>query len=57
MPSIDDIRTTAERISGNPSSGSIRVFIDDLIIALDDDTQPTDDGIAVTERRERPRLQ
>ena len=57
MPDIDDIRTTAERISGNPSSGAIRLFIDDLITALDDDTQPTSDGIPVTERREQPRLQ
>lgn len=57
MPDIDDIRATAERISGNPSSGAIRLFIDDLITALDDDTQPTDDGIPVTERREQPRLQ
>ena len=57
MPSIDDIRTTAERISGNPTSGAIRLFIDDLIGALDDNTHPTDDGIPVTERREQPRLQ
>lgn len=58
MPSIDDIRATAERISGNPSSGAIRLFIDDLITALDDNTQPEDsDGIPVTERREQPRLQ
>lgn len=58
MPDIDDIRATAERISGNPSSGSIRLFIDDLITALNDNTQPEDsDGIPVTERREQPRLQ
>ena len=57
MPSIDDVRTTAERISGNPTSGAVRLFIDDLIHALDDDTQPTSDGIPVTERREQPRLQ
>ena len=57
MPDINDIRATAERISGNPSSGAIRLFIDDLITALDDDTQPTSDGIPVTERREQPRLQ
>ena len=58
MPSIDDVRTAAERISGNPTSGAIRLFIDDLIGALDDDTQPEDsDGIPVTERREQPRLQ
>ena len=57
MPDIDDVRTTAERISGNPSSGAIRLFIDDLITALDDETQPTGDGIPVTERREQPRLQ
>ena len=55
MPSIDDIRATAERISGNPSSGNIRLFIDDLIHALDD--QPTSDTIPVTELREQPRLQ
>ena len=57
MPDIDDIRTTAERISGNPSSGAIRLFIDDLITALDDNNPPTSDGIPVTERREQPRLQ
>ena len=57
MPSIDDVRATAERISGNPTSGAIRLFIDDLITALDDDTQPTGDAIPVTERREQPRLQ
>lgn len=56
MPNIDDIRTTAERISGNPTSGPIRLFIDDLITALDDD-QPDSDAIPVTERREQPRLQ
>jgi len=57
MPSIDDVKATAERISGNPSSGNIRLFIDDLIHALDDDTQPDSDAIPVTERREQPRLQ
>ena len=56
MPSIDDVRTTAERISGNPSSGAIRLFIDDLIHALDDE-QPDSDIIPVTELREQPRLQ
>ena len=55
MPSIDDVRATAERISGNPTSGDVRLFIDDLIHALDD--QPTSDAIPVTERREQPRLQ
>ena len=56
MPSSDNVRTTAERISGNPSSGPIRLFIDDLITALDQ--QPADnDTIPVTERREQPRLQ
>jgi len=55
MPSIDDIRATAERISGNPTSGAVRLFIDDLIHALDD--QPDSDAIPVTERREQPRLQ
>ena len=57
MPSIDDIRATAERISGNPSSGAVRLFIDDLIHALDDDSQPDSDTIPVTERRVQPRLQ
>lgn len=57
MPSIDDIKATAERISGNPTSGAVRLFIDDLIHALDDDTQPDSDAIPVTERREQPRLQ
>ena len=56
MPSIDDVRATAERISGNPTSGAVRLFIDDLIHALDDD-QPDSDAIPVTERREQPRLQ
>ena len=55
MPSIDDVRATAERISGNPTSGAVRLFIDDLIHALDD--QPDSDAIPVTERREQPRLQ
>ena len=57
MPDIDDVKATAERISGNPTSGAIRLFIDDLIHALDNDTQPTSDAIPVTERREQPRLQ
>ena len=57
MPSIDDVKATAERISGNPTSGAVRLFIDDLIHALDDDTQPDSDAIPVTERREQPRLQ
>ena len=57
MPSIDDIRATAERISGNPTSGDVRLFIDDLIHALNDDSQPDSDAIPVTERREQPRLQ
>ena len=56
MPNIDDVRTTAERISGNPSSGAIRLFIDDLIHALND-KEAEYDGIPVTERREQPRLQ
>lgn len=56
MPTSSDVRATAERISGNPSSGPIRLFIDDLITALDDD-QPDSDAIPVTERREQPRLQ
>ncbi len=57
MPSINDIRATAERISGNPTSGAVRLFIDDLIHALDHDSQPDSDAIPVTERREQPRLQ
>ena len=57
MPTSDNVRATAERISGNPTSGPIRLFIDDLIHALDNDTQPTGDAIPVTERREQPRLQ
>ena len=57
MPTSDNVRATAERISGNPSSGAIRLFIDDLITALDDDNQPDNDTIPVTERREQPRLQ
>jgi hypothetical protein len=55
MPSIDNIRTTAERISGNPTSGDVRLFIDNLITALDE--QPDLDSIPVTELREQPRLQ
>ena len=55
MPDIDDVRNAAERISGNPSSGAIRLFIDDLITALDQ--QQDSDTIPVTERREQPRLQ
>jgi hypothetical protein len=56
MPTSDHIKATAERISGNPTSGAIRLFIDDLITALDDE-QPDSDAIPVTERREQPRLQ
>jgi hypothetical protein len=56
MPDIDDIRTTAERISGNPSSGAIRLFIDDLIHALDE-KEAEYGRIPVTELREQPRLQ
>ena len=55
MPTSDNVRATAERISGNPSSGAIRLFIDDLITALDQ--QQDSDSIPVTERREQPRLQ
>ena len=55
MPTSDNVRATAERISGNPTSGAIRLFIDDLIHALDE--QPDSDSIPVTERREQPRLQ
>jgi len=55
MPSIDDVRATAERISGNPTSGDVRLFIDNLIHALDE--QPDTDAIPVTELREQPRLQ
>ena len=57
MPTSDDIRHTAERISGNPTSGAIRLFIDDLITALDDEQRADSDAIPVTERREQPRLQ
>ena len=64
MPDIDDVRATAERISGNPSSGAIRLFIDDLIHALDEmgieqtaAAYLSREGIPVTERREQPRLQ
>ena len=55
MPTSDNVRATAERISGNPTSGPIRLFIDNLITALN---EPADsDTIPVTERREQPRLQ
>lgn len=57
MPSIDDVKATAERISGNPTSGAVRLFIDDLIHALNDNSQPDSEAIPVTERREQPRLQ
>jgi len=68
MPTINSIRATAERISGNPTSGDVRLFIDDLITALWDqavsvadslgrfDEQSDSDAIPVTERREQQRL-
>ncbi len=55
MPSLDDIRKTAEKISGNPDNGTIRAFIDELMNTLQ--TTETADGIPVTEQREQQRLQ
>jgi hypothetical protein len=54
MPSLDQIRQTAERISGNPDNGDIRTFINELMDALEPETA---DSIAVTEQREQQRLQ
>lgn len=54
MPSLDEIRQTAERISGNPDNGTIRSFINELLEALEPETA---DIIPVTERREQQRLQ
>ena len=53
MPSLDQIRQTAERISGNPDNGDIRAFINELLEALE---PKTSDSIPVTERREQQRL-
>lgn len=53
MPSLDQIRQTAEKISGNPDSGDIRAFISELLEALEPETA---DSIPVTERREQQRL-
>ena len=52
MPTINAVRATAERISGNPTSGDVRLFIDDLITALNEDS----DAIPVTELREQQKL-
>jgi hypothetical protein len=54
MPSLDDIRKTAEKISGNPDNGTIRTFIDELMDALAPEQR---DAIPVTEQREQQRLQ
>lgn len=54
MPSLDQIRQTAERISGNPDNGDIRSFINELMDALQPETT---DSIPVTEQREQQRLQ
>ena len=54
MPSLDQIRQTAERISGNPDNGNIRTFINELMDALEPETT---DSIPVTEQREQQRLQ
>ena len=54
MPSLDQIRQTAERISGNPDNGNIRTFINQLMDALEPETT---DSIPVTEQREQQRLQ
>ena len=53
MPSLDQIRQTAERISGNPDNGDIRAFINELLQALELETA---DSIPVTEQREQQRL-
>jgi hypothetical protein len=54
MPSLDQIRQTAEKISGNPDNGTIRSFIDELMETLQ--TAETADSIPVTEQREQQRL-
>ena len=54
MPSLDEIRQTAERISGNPDNGTIRSFINELLEALEPETAEI---IPVTEQREQQRLQ
>ena len=53
MPSLDQIRQTAEKISGNPDNGIIRSFINELMEALEPETA---DIIPVTEQREQQRL-
>ena len=53
MPRLDQIRQTAERISGNPDNGDIRSFINELLEALEPETT---DSIPVTEQREQQRL-
>ena len=53
MPSIDQIRKTAEAISGNPDNGNIRAFINELLEALEPETADT---IPVVEQREQQRL-
>ena len=54
MPSLDQIRQTAEKISGNPDSGAIRAFINELMETLQ--TTETIDSIPITEQREQQRL-
>ena len=53
MPSLDQIRQTAEAISGNPDNGTIRTFINELLEALEPQTA---DSIPVVEQREQQRL-
>ena len=53
MPSLNEIRQTAERISGNQDNGTIRSFINELMEALEPETA---DIIPVTEQREQQRL-
>lgn len=56
MPSLDQIRQTAEKISGNPDNGDIRAFINELLNALD--AKEAEYGrIPVVEQREQQRLQ
>jgi len=53
MPSLNEIRQTAEKISGNPDNGTIRTFINELMEALEPETT---DIIPVTDQREQQRL-
>ena len=53
MPSLNEIRQTAEKISGNTDNGTIRSFINELMAALEPETA---DIIPVTEQREQQRL-